>query len=400
MIVWTPEQWGRELDEFAVAVREKKFNKIPYGDWKMMWHWQYYLLSETDIYLKLKDNSFMFSLYGKSDYITFVKDDADWPFIEYLQSKYYAIFGFAESCIRWSITNIARPHLTTDMSYTNYTGPFQCNTTTATTTTANAVLNTNYVTTADWTYINTSNFTDYPLKGTDNTCNTIQSEIDKIKVQLDQINNKSENKKEKKDMNFFKNFEFGPVKNDTVRLSPYGLAVKNLDGSWVSYDGASDSIIDVDVFNFEGKNLIYKIPAAPHTVRAGDMIVHQGKGMYVVADVCEGDTCVSVIDPRAGESKEILFTKSPFNFTFVIKLVSLLDMSGINANPDNPFGNLWPLALMGDKDCDAATMMAFMMMNNSEGCDLDMSNPMMMYALMSGDNKDMLLPMMLMASRK
>ena len=77
-------------------------------------------------------------------------------------------------------------------------------------------------------------------------------------------------------MNFFKNFEFGPVKNDTVRLSPYGLAVKNLDGSWVSYDAASDSIIDVDVFNFEGKNLIYKIPAAPHTVRAGDMIVHQG----------------------------------------------------------------------------------------------------------------------------
>lgn len=83
-----------------------------------------------------------------------------------------------------------------------------------------------------------------------------------------------------------------------------------------------------------------------------------------------------------------------------MKLVSLLDMSGIDANPDNPFGNLWPLALMGDKDCDAATMMAFMMMNNSEGCGFDMSNPMMMYALMSGDNKDMLLPMMLMAGRK
>ena len=201
-------------------------------------------------------------------------------------------------------------------------------------------------------------------------------------------------------MNFFKNFEFGPVKNDTVRLSPYGLAVKNLDGSWVSYDGASDSIIDVDVFNFEGKNLIYKIPVAPHTIHAGDMIVHQGKGMYVVADVCEGDTCVSVIDPRAGESKEILFTKSPFGFTFIVKLVSLLDMSGIEANPDNPFGNLLPLVMMGDKDCDAATMMAMMMMMNSENCNFDMSNPMMMYALMSGDNKDMLLPMMLMANRK
>ena len=278
-----------------------------------------------------------------------------------------------------------------DLSNSNY----------ATLTAANTVLNTNYATTTDWTYTNKSDTTGYAINGTYSVDNTIQSEIGEIKAQLDQIiSNKSENKKEKKDMNFFKNFEFGPVKNDTVRLSPYGLAVKNLDGSWVSYDSASDSIIDVDVFNFEGKNLIYKIPVAPHTVRAGDMIIHQGKGMYVVADVCEGDTCISVIDPRAGESKEILFTKSPFNFTFVTKLVSLLDMSGIDANPDNPFGNLWPLALMGDKDCDAATMMAFMMMNNSEGCSFDMSDPMMMYALMSSDNKDMLLPMMLMANRK
>ena len=107
-----------------------------------------------------------------------------------------------------------------------------------------------------------------------------------------------------------------------------------------------------------------------------------------------------MIDPRAGESKEILFTKSPFGFTFVTKLVSLLDMSGINANIDSPFGNLLPLAMMGDKDCDTGTMMAMMMMMNSEGCSFDMSNPMMMYALMSGDNKDMLLPMMLMAGRK
>ena len=277
-----------------------------------------------------------------------------------------------------------------DLSNSNYT-----------TTTANTVLNTNYGITTIWTDTITDNKTYYPSNGICSLNYVTQSEVDKIKVQIENIKtNISENKKEKKDMNFFKNFEFGPVKNDTVRLSPYGLAVKNLDGSWVSYDGASDSIIDVDVFNFEGKNLIYKIPVAPHTVRAGDMIVHQGKGMYVIADVCEGDTCISVIDPRAGESKEILFTKSPFGYTFIVKLVSLLDMSGIDANPDNPFGNLWPLAMMGDKDCDAATIMAFMMMNNCEGCNFDMSNPMMMYALMGGDNKDMLLPMMLMANRK
>ena len=312
------------------------------------------------------------------------------PLRSYLENTYYELLVQAAARLAFNVNGLMA-YKKMDLSNSNY----------ATVTAANTVLNTNYATTTDWTYTNKSDATGYTINGTYSIDNTIQSEIGEIKAQLDQIiNNKSEKKKEKKDMNFFKNFEFGPVKNDTVRLSPYGLAVKNLDGSWVSYDAASDSIIDVDVFNFEGKNLIYKIPAAPHTVRAGDMIVHQGKGMYVVADVCEGDTCVSVIDPRAGESKEILFTKSPFGFTFIVKLVSLLDMSGIDANPDNPFGNLWPLAMMGDKDCDAATMMAMMMMMNSEGCNFDMSNPMMMYALMSGDNKDMLLPMILMANRK
>lgn len=366
MVIWTPEEWEKELNEFATAVREKKFNKIPYGDWKTMCHWGD-LSNMTHIYLKDYNTAdFMVSPYGESDYTFFTRNATNWSFIEYLQSKYYTILGFAESINKYPIVSLARPHLTTNMACTNYT-QLQYATT-------DVVSNSNLATI---------------------TCDakTILAPGIYQTVTID-------NKRRKKDMNFFKNFEFGPVKNDSVRLSPYGLAVKNLDGSWVSYDGASDSIIDVDVFNFEGKNLIYKIPAAPHTVRAGDMIIHQGKGMYVVADVCEGDTCVSVIDPCAGESKEILFTKSPFNFTFVIKLVSLLDMSGIDANPDNPFGNLWPLALMGDKDCDAATMMAFMMMNNSEGCNFDMSNPMMMYALMSGDNKDMLLPMMLMANRK
>lgn len=370
MVTWTPEQWEKELNEFDAAVRKKKFDKISYDDWRTMWSWRD-LPSTAEIYLKINsDNDFMCSPYGKIDFVIFERK-ANCPFLDYLQSKYYTILGFAESCSQYSIANLVHPHLTADMPYTvNYApSPYSA------IATSDVVSNSNLAKTITY-----------------NSSTVLAPGIYQT-VTID-------NKKEKKDMNFFKNFEFGPVKDDNVRLSPYGLAVKNLDGSWVSYDAASDSIIDVDVFNFEGKNLIYKIPAAPHTVRAGDMIVHQGKGMYVLTDVCEGDTCVSVIDPRAGESKEILFTKSPFGFTFIVKLVSLLDMSGINANPDNPFGNLWPLALMGDKDCDAATMMAFMMMNNSEGCNFDMSNPMMMYALISGDNKDMLLPMMLMAGRK
>lgn len=387
MVIWTPEQWGRELDNFSARVQAKDYDRIPYTNWQTLFGFT--KLNPSEKIVLAIDSTGKMTLTASNSQFN-MNSCVMLPLRSYLEDTYCELPVHAAARLTFNVNDLTA-YKKMDLSNSNY----------ATITAANTVLNTNYATTTDWTYTNKSNTTGGTINGTYNPYNTIQSEVDKIKVQLNQIiNNKSENKEEKKNMNFFKNFEFGPVKNDTVRLSPYGLAVKNLDGSWVSYDGASDSIIDVDVFNFEGKNLIYKIPAAPHTVRAGDMIVHQGKGMYVVADVCEGDTCVSVIDPRAGESKEILFTKSPFGFTFIVKLVSLLDMSGIDANPDNPFGNLWPLAMMGDKDCDAATMMAFMMMNNSEGCNFDMSNPMMMYALMSGDNKDMLLPMMLMANRK
>ena len=383
MVIWTPSQWEQELNNFAARVRAKDYDRIPYINWQTLFNFT--KLNPSKKIILAIDSTGKMTLTA-SNHLFNMNCYVMLPLKSYLEDTYYELPVQAAARLAFNVNDLMA-YKKVDLSNSNYATP----------TAANTVLNTNYATTTDWTYTNKSD----TINGTYSVDNTIQSEIGEIKAQLDQIiSNKSENKKEKKDMNFFKNFEFGPVKNDAVRLSPYGLAVKNLDGSWVSYDGASDSIIDVDVFNFEGKNLIYKIPVAPHTIHAGDMIVHQGKGMYVVADVCEGDTCVSVIDPRAGESKEILFTKSPFGFTFIVKLVSLLDMSGIEANPDNPFGNLLPLALMGDKDCDAATMMAMMMMMNSESCNFDMSNPMMMYALMSGDNKDMLLPMMLMADRK
>ena len=386
MVIWTPSQWEQELNNFAARVQAKDYDRIPYTNWQT-------ILGFT----KLNPSKKIVLAIDSTGKMTLTASNSQFnmncyvmlPLRSYLEDTYYELPVQAAARLAFNVNDLMA-YKKVELSNSNYA-----------TVNTNTVLNTNYATTTDWTYTNKSDTTGYIINGTYSVDNTIQSEIGEIKARLDQIlSNKSENKKEKKDMNFFKNFEFGPVKNDTVRLSPYGLAVKNLDGSWVSYDGASDSIIDVDVFNFEGKNLIYKIPVAPHTIHAGDMIVHQGKGMYVIADVCEGDTCVSVIDPRAGESKEILFTKSPFGFTFIVKLVSLLDMSGIEANPDNPFGNLLPLVMMGDKDCDAATMMAMMMMMNSESCNFDMSNPMMMYALMSGDNKDMLLPMMLMANRK
>ena len=353
-----PEQWEKELNEFAAAVRKKKFDKISYDDWRMMWSWRD-LPDTAEIYLKINsDSDFMCSPYGKMDFVIFEKK-ANCPFLDYLQSKYYAVLDCVESCTQWPITNLVQPHLIIDMPYTvNYApSPYSA------------------IATSD--VISNSNF-----------AKTITYDSNAVLAPGTYQTTTIDNKKEKKDMNFFKNFEFGPVKNDTVRLSPYGLAVKNLDNSWVSYDGKTDSIIDVDVFNFEGKNLIYKIPAAPHTVHAGDMIVHQGKGMYVVADVCEGDSCVSVIDPRAGESKEILFCKNMFGFNYVTKLVSILNgfdnFTDFSPSSDDPFGNMWMLALLSNENEDlSSSILPLMLMNqfnpsaNTDKNNFNMNNPLM-----------------------
>lgn len=58
-------------------------------------------------------------------------------------------------------------------------------------------------------------------------------EIDNIKLEMafkEEINNT----KEKNNMNSMFNFDFGPVSSSAVRMSMYGLAVKNKDGKYVS----------------------------------------------------------------------------------------------------------------------------------------------------------------------
>ena len=372
MVVWTSANWKKEIDEFATAVRQKQHERVPYEYWVTMCDWTK-RDGDVTIVLAIQSTQFIVSDTQRHTAVNLSRFSMK-PFLDFLEAKYYDLYGYVV---------MSKEQKASDLTKYVKMGLINSNYNTATT-------NTSYTTNTDWVYTNSSEITSYPIG--------IQSEVDRLKVQLESIKTSiSENKEEKKDMNFFKNFEFGPVKNDSVRLSPYGLAVKNLDGNWVSYDHNTDSIIDVDVFNFEGKNLIYKIPAVPASIKTGDTIIHQGKAMCVVADVCEGDTCVSVIDPRAGESKEILFCKSPFGFNFIVKLVSLLDMSNIQANPDSPFGNMLPLAMMSDKDCDMATVMAFMMMSNDGEYKFDMSNPMMMYALMSGDNKDFMMPFLMMS---
>ena len=191
----------------------------------------------------------------------------------------------------------------------------------------------------------------------------------------------SDDRKEKENMDtnkMFANFDFGPVASH-IRMSPYGLAMKNADGKYVSYDKASGNIMDVEIFNFDAQKFLYKMPVAVNAVAVGDIVVHMRKAMFVSA--VNGNR-ISVIDIYNGEIKDIMPTTSPFGFNFITKVVSLIDMSGANA--ETPFGNMLPLLMMGEGQ-DFKDILPLMFFTNGNNANM-MSNPLMMYALMNNTN--------------
>lgn len=210
------------------------------------------------------------------------------------------------------------------------------------------------------------------------------------------------NGKESEDNNIMNtfNFDFGPITNNQVHLSPYGMAIKNSQGTWVAYNGSD--VIDVDIFNFDAKKFLYKMPVAIKDIAVGDVVIHNRLPMFVI-DVKEG---IKVVDVYSGEKKEILLTKNMFGFDFATKVVSILDFSksATAASADNPFGSMLPFFLLSNEaDMDPMTLLLLTANNGVMGnSTMDFSNPFMIMALMGDKNNknDMLLPLLLMNQQK
>lgn len=203
-------------------------------------------------------------------------------------------------------------------------------------------------------------------------------------------NNEKENNKMK---NF--NFDFGPCNPDTIRMSMYGLAIKNASGAWVSYNPATKQIIDVDVLNFDGAKYLYKMPVALKEVKVGDIVIHNRKPMFVISTAKDQSNALLVVDIYAGEEKTIVPPVNMFGFNFVVRVVSLFGELSQNApSPDAPFGNFLPFLLMADGNDKSIDPMALMLMMGQGGGTNFAQNPMMLYFLMKdGGDKD-LLPLM------
>lgn len=221
----------------------------------------------------------------------------------------------------------------------------------------------------------------------------LETRITKLETEFKNCVEEKLNKKEKINMNGF-NFNFGPVNSNAVRMSMYGLAVKNKTGTYVSYDAKNGEIMDVDIFNFDGAQFLYKMPVAIKDIAVGDIIIHQNVPMFVVEVPADNKTLIAV-DPVAGERKNIMLARSPFGFNYATKVINFLgNMFNNSASADSPFGNMWMLmALQGDTNMTSMLPMLMMAQNT----DMD---PTMMMAMMAmaqdGGRMDMnsMLPLM------
>lgn len=232
------------------------------------------------------------------------------------------------------------------------------------------------------------------IGGSDSISADIYSLTDRLNYIEESINDLKNNdkNKENKNMNGF-NFDFGPC-GDTVRMSMYGMAVKNANGEWVSYDTKKHEIINVDIFNLaNGGKYFYKMPVAINQIGEGDIIIHNKKPVFVVGKN-EEIGAFNAIDIYDGELKVVVPTKSCFNLNFYTKIISLFDFIGSEPSADQPFGNMLPFMMMGEgKDFDPVMMM--MLMSQQNGTDM-MANPMLMYMLMRDNKSSDMLPLMFM----
>lgn len=199
----------------------------------------------------------------------------------------------------------------------------------------------------------------------------------------DKVINNKEIEKEKSNMdcvvskNMF-NFDFGVISNGEIRMSPFGMAMMNVEGQWVCYDAANDQVVNVDGLIFDIKGMLFKMPVALKDVAVGDMIRHQGHYVYVIDFPADGNGLV-VVDVEQGENRVIRPTTNMFGFNFVTKVVSMFNMTGMCGAPsaEQPFGNIMPLLMMNQ------------FMGNGEnlfGDNGDMSQLMMMSMFMGGTN--------------
>lgn len=215
-------------------------------------------------------------------------------------------------------------------------------------------------------------------------------EIQAFKKRFEELRDKVENSRRKNSMNnIFKNinFQFGEIKTDQIKYSFNGIAFKNVDGTYSTYDintntltNVSDLIMDIP---------IYVMPAAIKDIKIGDIVIHKGI-VYVIKEVKEEG--FTAIQPNAGTMATLIPEKSIFGFDYMSRVMNVFAFS--QASAENPFGNMLPFFVM-NKESNDNTLALMMMMQGNQ--DFDKLLPFM---LMGKENINPMTIMMLMNFNK
>ena len=348
------------LKDFAQTVKDKKYKKMPYDTWRKM----------MQIITKYPDRMWWAELYGGDPVIKCDTGDCfKFEYDDYSFGEYW--LAYCQPAAK-DLQNIVSTATASISNINNY----------------------NYATIADnWSYSPTTGTATNEWVNINPS--TITKRMDELETKISVKNGEYiKTKGENNMMNF--NFDFGPCTNNSLKLSLYGIAVKNANDTYVAYDKATGKIMDVDVLKFDGAKYLYKMPCAIQNVAVGDVIVHNHKPVIVTA---VNGTVLTAVDIAVNEQKDIIPTRNMFNFDYVTKVVSLFDfIGGFKADANNPFGNMLPLILMNDSNNKDMLPMLFMMNGNTN---FDFSkNPMMLYFLMGdkGSNSNEMLPLMMLAA--
>lgn len=234
----------------------------------------------------------------------------------------------------------------------------------------------------DVSIVEAKEYMDERIRGIENLLETITIAGDPfLSMNKNKIICKDDVKRKEEDNMF--NFDFGPCKDSNIKMSTYGLAVKDAAGKWVSYDKANDSIVDVSPLTFGDGKYFYKMPVAIKDIKVGDVIIHEKRPMFVCKTFEDGD--LNVVDIMSAERKVIMPVKNIFNFNYYIKVVSIMDMCGVNIEPneENPFGNPMMFMLLAeDEKTFNKDMIIPMMMASGMNKENSINNPLMLMMMM------------------
>lgn len=390
------EELDSLLSKFNNLVREKTYNKMVYSDWRTLSAWS--KSPTTTVYFEYDAEKQEVSLYTASTHLVplvFNIDDVSFGAFLYIQHVKYTANVLArkednknmnliecdisscaakvnttadEAKIATDYYSIATPSYVHDVGYSN--------------TISNCI--TNAVKGIDTISLVDGSSYSLNVNGIDKLEDRVEKLEKTVKKQNIPCNIEDSNKEDKKMKGF--NFDFGPVNGDKVRMSIYGIAVKNNAGTYVSFNPQSQEIIDVDILNFDGEQFLYKMPVAINAIRTGDVVIHGRKPMFV--EVVNA-TDITVVDVFEGERKNIMPTKSPFGFNFMTKVVSIMDMMNGGSTPsaENPFGNILPFLMLNQKDGNKNDFnpMMLMLVMNQQG---NMNNMNMMLPLLMAPQND------------